>query len=625
MALAFVLVLTAALAAGGALSTGAAAGVGAPSISSDGPDYAPGETVTLRGLGWGVGEVVHVNVNDNAGQTWSRDVDVTADLLGNVTDQFTLPDWFVADYTVTATGPTSGTATTTFTDGNVRIASAPSGTTFTLTWEKYDQPGCTGTVIDSGTELNVGSAGGARFTRGAGNTESIKWVAAATATTPGGRVFRLWSSGDPFTANFGGDRHTICTNGFSGSGTRDYIANYNTAPSVTAPANQSANEGTSASFNLGSFADAQADSPWTVTVDWGDGSPDSTFTKTTTGSLGTLPHTYDDGPNTYTVTVTVTGNGNGAGGASGSATFTVTVNNVAPTATFPATRTVNEGSSSSFAFTAPSDPSSADTSAGFHYAFSCTGASLAGATYAGSGTASSVSCTFDDGPSSPTVRARIIDKDGGFTEYTTAVTVDNVAPTATFPATRTVNEGSSSSFAFTAPSDPSSADTSAGFHYAFSCTGASLAGATYAGSGTASSVSCTFDDGPSSPTVRARIIDKDGGFTEYTTAVTVDNVAPSATFPATRTVNEGSSSSFAFTAPSDPSSADTSAGFHYAFSCTGASLAGATYAGSGTASSVSCTFDDGPSSPTVRARIIDKDGGFTEYTTAVTVDNVAPS
>src|SRR3712207_8559407 len=52
-------------------------------------------------------------------QTWSRNVDVTADESGNITDQFNLPDWFVAVYTVTATGAQSGVATTTFTDGDV--------------------------------------------------------------------------------------------------------------------------------------------------------------------------------------------------------------------------------------------------------------------------------------------------------------------------------------------------------------------------------------------------------------------------------------------------------------------------------------------------------------------------
>jgi hypothetical protein len=44
--------------------------------------------------------------------------------------------------------------------------------------------------------------------------------------------------------------------------------------------------------------------------------------------------------------------------------------------------------------------------------------------------AASTQCTFDDN-GSYTVRARIIDQDNGFTEYTVSVNVNNVAPTAT--------------------------------------------------------------------------------------------------------------------------------------------------------------------------------------------------
>ena len=88
----------------------------APTIQSDKDDYAPGELVTLTGGNWQPGESIHIYVNDDDGQTWSRDVDVTADQSGNITDQFNLPDWFVATYKVTATGETSGTATHTFTD-----------------------------------------------------------------------------------------------------------------------------------------------------------------------------------------------------------------------------------------------------------------------------------------------------------------------------------------------------------------------------------------------------------------------------------------------------------------------------------------------------------------------------
>jgi len=99
----------------------------APSIWSDKADYAPGETVTLSGASWQPGETVHIRVNDDAGSTWNRDVDVTADGAGAVSDSFNLPDWFVAVYSVTATGATGATATMTFTDSNVRPVVTPNG------------------------------------------------------------------------------------------------------------------------------------------------------------------------------------------------------------------------------------------------------------------------------------------------------------------------------------------------------------------------------------------------------------------------------------------------------------------------------------------------------------------
>jgi hypothetical protein len=87
-------------------------------ITSDQADYAPGATVTLTGAGWASDEAVHINVNDSVGNTWSLDSnpDPKADGSGGFTYSFSLPSSFIASYSVTATGPTSGTATTTFTD-----------------------------------------------------------------------------------------------------------------------------------------------------------------------------------------------------------------------------------------------------------------------------------------------------------------------------------------------------------------------------------------------------------------------------------------------------------------------------------------------------------------------------
>ncbi len=234
-------------------------------------------------------------------------------------------------------------------------------------------------------------------------------------------------------------------------------------------------------------------------------------------SLGSLNHTYADNGN-YTVTVTVTDKDGGAGSAS----FTATVANVAPTAIFSNDGPVDEGSSFHLSLTNPSDPSTADTTAGFTYAFDCGDGSGYGAF---SASASATCPTNDNGIRS--VKGKIMDKDGGVTEYTDSVTVNNVAPTAIFNATTPVDEGSASTLSFSNPVDPSSADTSAGFHYAYNCDGGSLAGATYANSGTNVSTTCTYPDGPSDHSVRAKIIDKDDSYSEYLTTVHVNNVAPS--------------------------------------------------------------------------------------------------
>ena len=94
-------------------TTEPSAPVAAPTIQSDLEDYPPGGLVTLTGANWQPGESVHIFVNDDFGSSWSRNVDVLADASGNITDQFNLPNWFVAVYSVVATGP-SGSATTRF-------------------------------------------------------------------------------------------------------------------------------------------------------------------------------------------------------------------------------------------------------------------------------------------------------------------------------------------------------------------------------------------------------------------------------------------------------------------------------------------------------------------------------
>ncbi|HEV3263574.1 MAG TPA: hypothetical protein VG013_42455, partial [Gemmataceae bacterium] len=63
-------------------------------------------------------------------------------------------------------------------------------------------------------------------------------------------------------------------------------------------------EGLSQAFTLGSFTDPSG-GPCHVDVNWGDGTPDTTFSTSTLGSLGTATHTFaEEGNQRVTVTVT---------------------------------------------------------------------------------------------------------------------------------------------------------------------------------------------------------------------------------------------------------------------------------------------------------------------------------
>jgi PKD repeat protein len=438
-----------------------------------------------------------------------------------------------------------------------------------------------------------------------------------------------WGDGSAHTTftsssqgSLGSQSHTYADNGSytvsvtvtdkdGGSGAATFkISVANANPVVTAAANQTATEGTSKSFSLGSFSDLGAnDGPWAADVNWGDGSPHSTFTNASQGSLGSQSHTYADNGD-YTVTVAVTDKD----GGSGSATFKISVANADPVATAAADQSSNEGASHDFDLGSFSDPGANDAPWSVDVNWGDGSSHSTGSRPAQGGLGTSSHAYDDNGTYHVTVT--VTDKDGGSGSAHFDVTVANVDPTASLANNGPVDEASPATISFSSQHDASNADTAAGFHYAYACDGSSLTGATYAGSSASDSKQCAFDDGPSTHTVRARIIDKDGGYSEYTTDVTLRNAAPTADLGNNGPVDEGSPATISFSNQHDPSSADTAAGFHYAYACDNGSLAGATYAGSGTSATHQCTYSDN-GTYTVKGRIIDKDGGYSEYTTDV--------
>ena len=299
----------------------------------------------------------------------------------------------------------------------------------------------------------------------------------------------------------------------------------NVAPVVTAySASVSTNEGTTAN-NAGTYADPGNDvSSLSATVgnvtDHHDGTWAWTYTPT-------------DGPaQNQNVTVTATD----ADGATGTTIFALVVNNVGPVGTLGNNGPVAEGSPATISFTGQADASPQDVSAGFHYAFACDYGSLATATYANSSATPSTSCIFSEPPSSHDVRARIIDKDNGFNEYTTNVLVSNANPVVTATqSTVTVNEGSLANNTGTF-NDPGITD--------IVTLSASVGTIINNGNGTWS-WSYTPPSGPSSGgPVIIQALDGQGGVGGVTFTLVVNNVAPTAIPGGPYTVNEGSPVNF---------------------------------------------------------------------------------
>ncbi|HWI74225.1 MAG TPA: PKD domain-containing protein [Baekduia sp.] len=319
-----------------------------------------------------------------------------------------------------------------------------------------------------------------------------------------------------------------------------------------------------------------------------------------------------DGPQTAAVRVRVSD-----GSLIGTASADVIIDNADPAVTAAGNGPVPEGSAATVTLAA-TDASSADAAA-LRYAFDIGGDGtyeVGDGTYAGSGTAASATVPTDD-DGTVLVRGKVIDKDGGASTDTTTITVTNVDPTATLSNDGPVAEGSGATVTFSGASDPSGADTAAGFHYAYDLDGDGtydVGDGTYAGSpADATAAVPTDDDGTT--TVRGAIIDKDGGITTATTDVVATNADPAVvvTGPSPTPVNTSLTFGLAAT---DPSSADAAGTFSYAIDW-----------GDGTSSAV-----DGPAGATaphtyttpgaytISVVATDKDGGHSAAgTLAVTI------
>jgi hypothetical protein len=320
-------------------STEPPAPAAAPTISSDKADYAPGELVTLTGANWAAGESVHIYVNDELGSTWSRSVDITADDTGDIVDQFSLPNWFVANYVVVATGSVSGIAVGSFTDAD------PTTTTLTSSLNPSNSgqsvtftAGVTRT--SGGTAVSVGQV---KFGTGNNCTGGFTQLQAAQTVNSSGVVTFTTSALPTGTTTI-----RACYLGTGGSGTQDSDATIaqtlnggdtNTPDTSisTNPSNPSATSSASFSFTGSDDVTAAGSLTFECKLDAG------AFAACTSPKSLTL---LGEGSHTFSVRAI-----DGAGNVDPSpASFTWTVDTIAPNTSIDS-NPANPSDSSSASFT----------------------------------------------------------------------------------------------------------------------------------------------------------------------------------------------------------------------------------------------------------------------------------
>jgi hypothetical protein len=301
---------------------------------------------------------------------------------------------------------------------------SPAGTPTQLTLTRYlSQAGGTVTIsVPRGAcDVTNTTIVGLRATASNGQTMSPRSLALTFRITGRGECGPADADGDGVADDVDNCPAVANTNqaDADGDGVGDLCDRNAFAPGVghaAAPNPASGPEGSPLVVN-GSFADADGDVPVLTktngrgaVTDNGDGSWSWSLTPADDGG-GSVQVKADDGAHSATDT------------------FLWSAENVAPTADISNDGPIAEGGSATVSLTNPFDPSSEDTTAGFHYAFSCTNDALP-TTYGDAGTPDSIVCSFaDDG--SYTVSGRIFDKDDGYSDYATTVVVWNVAPIVT--------------------------------------------------------------------------------------------------------------------------------------------------------------------------------------------------
>src|SRR5207253_1320564 len=159
--------------------------------------------------------------------------------------------------------------------------------------------------------------------------------------------------------------------------------------------------------------------------------------------------------------------------------------------------------------------------------------------------------TTDNGVRS--VKGKIMDKDGGVSEYTGSVTVNDVNPVVQAAANQSSNEGESHSFSLGSFSDPGVNDNP--WHVAIDWGDGHSASFDTSSQGSLGSLNHTYADN-GLYTVTVTVTDKDTASGSKTFKVSVANVPPTVTAPSGQSSDEGQNKSFDVGSFTDPGAGD---------------------------------------------------------------------
>jgi len=380
---------------------------------------------------------------------------------------------------------------------------------------------------------------------------AVSFDGSASSDPDGDALTYVWSFGDGSTAAGAKPSHTYANNGTytvtltvtdargaASSPVTVTATIANVAPAVNAGANQTVTVGTRFTLNA-SFTDPGLnDAPWTYTIAWGDGSPQTTGSATSQASPITAAHSYT-AAGTDTVRVTVTDKDGAMG--SGQVTVTVTATpNQAPTAAAGGPYLGAEGTALVFDGSGSSDPDGDALTYAWSFGDGSTGTGVKPShTYANNGTY--------------TVTLTVTDARGAASSpVTVTATVANVAPSVNAAASQTATAGSPFTLNATF-SDPGVNDAPWSYSINWGDGSPQTTGSTNSQLSSITAVHTYAAAG--SNTVRVTVTDKDGGAGVGTLTVTVTTVAnrpPTAATGGPYSGLEGTALSFDGSGSSDP-------------------------------------------------------------------------